>query len=180
VRHLIEEDHVIDKIHKILKLPARVRIDPNAQSLITLLICYAIAEHKVERSNGATMSTWVQVYVRESFWAYYKREMFKELPIVFDDEISPIPDDEEVNHAKLEAEQMFDFMERRLPPKRQEIMRLRYIEGLDNNEIAQRLNLSPETIRWHEKEALDVLRNRFARVREPEAGVRRGSRAAGK
>ena len=49
-----------------------------------------------------------------------------------------------------------------LPEKRREVLKLAYLEGLKNDEIAERLGISPYTVKVHKVKALAFLRLRFA------------------
>lgn len=49
----------------------------------------------------------------------------------------------------------------KMPPRRKEIFKLRYFEGLNNKAIAQQLNISSNTVREHLARARQVLRESY-------------------
>lgn len=50
----------------------------------------------------------------------------------------------------------------KLPEKHREVFKLAYLEGMNNNEIADHLNISIHTVKEHEGKALSFLRLRFS------------------
>lgn len=48
-----------------------------------------------------------------------------------------------------------------LPPKCQQIIRLGYIQGMKNMDIAERLDISVSTVKTHKRLGLSILRRRL-------------------
>jgi RNA polymerase sigma-70 factor (family 1) len=72
--------------------------------------------------------------------------------------------DELILHRLIRAELMQEIYEeiRQLPDKRREVLQMAYLEGMKNDEIAQRLNISVYTVKVHKVKALSFLRVRFS------------------
>ncbi len=72
-------------------------------------------------------------------------------------------DTEEQEHANLQAELLTEIYEavEALPQKSRRVFQLKYIEGLKNEEICERLGTSNQTVRNQMASALKTLRLRL-------------------
>ena len=84
--------------------------------------------------------------------------------------ISGSPTPEEEMDARRLGERMSAWIDE-LPPRRQEAFRLSRFEGLSHEEIAQVMDLTPQTVTKHIMLALQFLRDRFRGYKASEQGL---------
>lgn len=68
---------------------------------------------------------------------------------------------------KLEERELYDFLYKgidRLPPQKREICRLKMEEKLNNQEIADQMNISIHTVKSHYQESVKILREYFEKI----------------
>ena len=68
---------------------------------------------------------------------------------------------------KLEEQELHDFLYRgidNLPPQKREVCRLKLEEKLNNQEIANRMDISIHTVKSHYQESVKILREYFQKI----------------
>jgi RNA polymerase sigma-70 factor (ECF subfamily) len=60
-----------------------------------------------------------------------------------------------------ESQRRINELVENLPPQQKAVYRLSRLQGLRNDEIAEVLNISPNTVKAHLSKALETLRNRL-------------------
>jgi RNA polymerase sigma-70 factor, ECF subfamily len=97
---------------------------------------------------------WVFQIAHNQIADFYRKRYLNETSL---DDIANLPDDHDAWQAQMELAEMLLAQIRRLPPRQQDVLLLRYYGGLRNNEIASALGLEERTISAHLSRALAFL-----------------------
>lgn len=92
-----------------------------------------------------------------------REQMFGELAA------SPARPDEIV--TRIEVQRLLAGLVLELPEPQRDVLLLHYFEGLTSSQIGMRLGISPGTVRWRLKQAIDELRDRLERRTQNRAWV---------
>lgn len=117
-------------------------------------------EAKVTFPNYNTLSTYLYTSVRNASLNWLKHQKVEERHRDF---LKLHPETESKIESKILKEelfrQLFQCIEE-LPQRNREVLKL-YLKGCHTDEIAEMLDLSPETVRTHRKNGLRVLRKKM-------------------
>ena len=126
---------------------------------------------RFEYRGEGSFAAWVFRIASNHVNAFYRRRGRRGEPIPLAD-LPEIPGDGPRPDEALIRQERFDSLRRMidtLPPRRQEVITLRFFGGLRNQEIAAMLNLDERTVASHLARALSDLNRRYrALLVEPE------------
>lgn len=116
-------------------------------------------------SSQARLYTWIRTIVMNSCLDFVKQKQKLE-------KISELSEDVEIHIApevigKIKTAELLEHV-RRLTPATQAVFNLYVIEGYNHKEIAQLLNISEGTSKWHLSEARKILQQL---INEPKAKI---------
>jgi RNA polymerase sigma-70 factor (ECF subfamily) len=116
------------------------------------------------RGEGS-FSAWLFRITKNNITDYYREVDRVEIEVSLD-ELSEIAPDNLLPHETIRQKEKFIFLRqliRALPPRRQEIIQLKFFGGLRNNEISQVLGIDERTVASHLCRGLEDLHRRYTR-----------------
>jgi RNA polymerase sigma factor (sigma-70 family) len=108
---------------------------------------------------------WIRKVMINTLINEYKKEKIHTGNLLYVEDYHESNRYSELNHAitKINADQIYDFISK-LPPASQQVFNLYYIDGYKHKEIAELLNISEGTSKWHLNSAREKLKEMLSRL----------------
>jgi RNA polymerase sigma-70 factor (ECF subfamily) len=119
-----------------------------------------IWNYKIEFESEKSMKVYFYLSTKNACFDHLKKEKRKGLPEELSEEIELTEDDVENEIVREETYRQLEGAIELLPDKAREVMRLN-LRGLSNQEIAEELDISVNTIKTHKRLAFQKLRKIF-------------------
>ena len=142
----------------------RVRREQDAEDVVAEVFMQAVqALHRFEYRGEGSFSAWLFRIAHNQVNQFFRRAGRSEAPVPLDDLPEVQSHHLAPDQALMRKEQFLRLSAQiaSLPPRRRDIITLRYFGGLRNREIAQVLNLDERSVASHLSRGLADLRRKY-------------------
>jgi RNA polymerase sigma factor (sigma-70 family) len=129
---------------------------------------YKILNNLGKYNTDAPFKPWIRKVMINTLINEYKKEKTHHDNILYVEEYYETDKYSEINVAltKINADQIYGFIAK-LPPASQQVFNLYFIDGFKHKEIAEMLDISEGTSKWHLNSAREKLKEMIKKIETP-------------